>query len=76
MKVTERGQITIPKRLREKYGITPATEVELLEADSAIMIVKRGAVSRLERFRGIARKDGGPGRTDDLLTWLRDPEEG
>jgi AbrB family looped-hinge helix DNA binding protein len=28
MKIGERGQITIPKKLREKYGFFPNIEVE------------------------------------------------
>ena len=75
MKVTERGQITLPKRLRDRFGITPATEIEFLEADGAIVIVKKTGVSALARFRGIARPDRMPARTDEFLRLIREGEE-
>ena len=75
MKMTERGQITIPKHLRERYGITTATEIEFLEADGAILIVKKAQVSPLARFRGIAKPDGVPTRTDEFLKRIRDGEQ-
>jgi len=75
MKMTERGQITLPKNLRERYGITPATEIEFLEADGAIMIVKKAQVSPLARFKGIAKPDGMPARTDEFLKLIREGEQ-
>jgi AbrB family looped-hinge helix DNA binding protein len=30
MKIGERGQITIPKELREKYGLFPSIEIEFV----------------------------------------------
>lgn len=41
MKVGERGQITIPKELRERFGIRKNTEVELVPKDGVICIQKR-----------------------------------
>lgn len=37
-KVSERGQITIPKRLREKLSIDGGDEVEIRERDGKIII--------------------------------------
>lgn len=34
MKITSKGQVTIPKELREEFGLLPGTEVEFVrEAD-------------------------------------------
>ena len=38
MRITKKGQITIPHRLREKFGFLPDTEVELEEADGCIIV--------------------------------------
>jgi len=38
-KVTSKGQIVIPKRLREKYGIIPATAIRWIERDDGILMV-------------------------------------
>ena len=42
VKVSEKGQVTIPKEYREKFGLKPGDEVEFsIEDDS--LIVKRKA---------------------------------
>jgi AbrB family looped-hinge helix DNA binding protein len=76
MKVSERGQITIPKELREKYGITPATQIELVDVPEGILIVKRVTASPFRKFLGKASARNLPRRTDDFLDWIRDGEEG
>lgn len=45
MRVTEKGQVTIPKELRDELGIGAGSEVHLEHADDAIVIrkVKDGA---------------------------------
>jgi AbrB family looped-hinge helix DNA binding protein len=41
MKVSERGQITIPKRLRDRFGFTKDVEVELVATKEGVLIQKR-----------------------------------
>ncbi len=74
MKITERGQLTIPKAVREKYGITPATELEVLETVDGILIVKKAGVSPLRKFLGKATARGLPRTTDKFLRLVRDGE--
>ncbi len=38
-KVTSKGQIAIPKRLREKYGISSATAIRWIEKEEGILMV-------------------------------------
>jgi AbrB family looped-hinge helix DNA binding protein len=38
-KVTSKGQIVIPKRLREKYGIRSSTAIRWVEKDQGILMV-------------------------------------
>lgn len=38
MKVGERGQLTIPKQLRDRYGLYPNVEVELIEEHGQIIL--------------------------------------
>ena len=38
-RVTSKGQVVIPKRLREKYGIFPVTVIRWIEKDNGILIV-------------------------------------
>ena len=41
MKVSERGQITIPKAIRDRLGFHPNTEVELEVTEKGVLIRKR-----------------------------------
>ncbi len=38
-KVTTKGQIVIPKKIREKYGIRPATPIRWIEKKEGILMV-------------------------------------
>jgi AbrB family looped-hinge helix DNA binding protein len=58
MRVTTKGQVTIPQHIREKLGITPATEVDFVEEGERVFLVKRkakkAAIRNFARLRGIA----------------------
>jgi AbrB family looped-hinge helix DNA binding protein len=58
MKLTEKGQVTIPLEIREKLGIRWGSEVEFaVEGDHAILrkIADPAIVAeRLEKYRGAA----------------------
>ena len=43
MRVSERGQITIPKKLRERFGLNHNVEVELTPTEGGLLIHKRTA---------------------------------
>jgi AbrB family looped-hinge helix DNA binding protein len=38
-KVTTKGQIVIPKKIREKYGIHPATSIRWVEKKEGILMI-------------------------------------
>ena len=44
-KVTEKGQATIPKELREKYDLGPGDEVVWMDTDEGIVVKKRTRTS-------------------------------
>ena len=41
MKVTVKGQVTIPVSLRERFGLNPGTEVEFVAADGVLQVRRR-----------------------------------
>ena len=41
MRVTSKGQVTIPQHIREKLGIFPATEIEFVEEKDRVYIIKK-----------------------------------
>ena len=58
MRVTTKGQVTIPQEIRERLNITPATEVEFtVGEDGRVYIEKKESEVENKRFadlRGIA----------------------
>lgn len=58
MRVTIKGQVTIPQEIREKLGITPAVEVEFVEEKDRVYLVKKKGqpkkTSKFRKMRGIA----------------------
>ena len=38
-KVTSKGQIVIPKKIREKYGIHPSSSIHWIEKEEGILMV-------------------------------------
>jgi AbrB family looped-hinge helix DNA binding protein len=62
MRITSKGQVTIPLAIRQKAGLTPHTEVEFKFENGRVEIVKAKDSKRLskgeiivERLRGIAK---------------------
>ena len=72
MRVTPKGQITIPRHIREKLGITQETEVDFVEENDRVYIVKRRGEerrsNRFARLRGIAKIRMS---TDEILALTR-----
>jgi AbrB family looped-hinge helix DNA binding protein len=58
MRVTTKGQVTIPQSIREKLGITPSTEVDFVEERGRVYLLKRkgksAATGRFRKLRGTA----------------------
>ena len=75
MKVTVKGQVTIPVQIREKLGITPHSEVDFVEEDGRVYIKRRISpippISRFHRFRGAATVKM---TTDEILALTRGEE--
>ena len=78
MRVTTKGQVTIPIEVREKLGIFPGTEVEFSVNGNAVSIVKAkrrdGKLSRGERIVERIRGKGSANldlTTDQLMALTR-----
>jgi AbrB family looped-hinge helix DNA binding protein len=75
MRITSKGQVTIPLPIRQRLGLLPNTEVEF-ELDRDAVRVKRAAAER-RRGRGQALVDHMRGRgtrritTDEIMKLTR-----
>lgn len=69
MKISERGQITIPKRLRDRLGMHRDVEVVITATEQGLLIQKRAAAQHpVERIYGIL---GSGGNTDEYIEEIR-----
>jgi AbrB family looped-hinge helix DNA binding protein len=68
--VSEKGQVTIPKRLRERMGIRPGQVLEFEEEEGRLVAVKAPVVDSLDSVYGMLKLDKS---TDELIEELRGP---
>ena len=59
MRITQKGQITIPLKYRKKYGLLPDVEIEFHEENGRIYLKRANGNTRrgkqiIERLRGTA----------------------
>ena len=66
--VADRGQVTIPKRLRDRLGITPRTVVDFEEDGGRLILTKVVSTDPVSRVLGCVRLER---RTDDIVRELR-----
>ncbi len=72
MRVTTKGQVTIPQHIREKLGITPAVEVDFIEEKGRIYLVKkRGGNVKTRKFRNLRGIATVKMTTDEILALTR-----
>jgi len=72
MRVTTKGQVTIPRGVREALGISPGTEIDFVEDSGRFYIVKTtepNAAGKFRKLRGIASLKMS---TDEIMSLTRD----
>ncbi len=73
MRITSKGQVTIPLEVRERLGLLPNTEVEFSIRGDAAMLTKAGGRRRgpalVEHLRG---RGDGTLTTDQIMALTRD----
>jgi AbrB family looped-hinge helix DNA binding protein len=69
--VSEKGQVTIPKRLRDRMGIRPGQVLEFEEEQGRLVAVKAEAADPIDQLYGSL--DLGGMTTDEWIEELRGP---
>jgi len=71
VRISERGQVTIPKDIRDRFGLTPDSEVEFVVRDGRIELVRREGSrrSRIDELYGSKTLERS---TDELMKLLRE----
>lgn len=84
MRVTTKGQVTIPKPIRDRLGIAAGSEVEFVATDEGVRLVavneNLSQEDKLRRFSDVLDRmegtlDLGGMTTDQYMEWLRGPRE-
>ena len=83
-RVTSKGQVTLPKRIRDELGLVPGSEVEFEVKEGLVLLRKKVSTEKLARWQGYLRgklRDGSrppvegelarDGSVDTLLDELR-----
>jgi AbrB family looped-hinge helix DNA binding protein len=74
VKLTSKGQVTIPQALREKFGLLPETEVVFEEADGGVLIKPAAATRRRDAEAWLKRARGSATAkltTDEIMSLTR-----
>lgn len=75
-RMTVKGQVTIPKRVRQALRLSPGDGVEFdVNHQGQIVVCKAGrhAPSKTDRFESARGRAQVKWRTDELMALLRDP---
>ncbi|MCO6391354.1 AbrB/MazE/SpoVT family DNA-binding domain-containing protein [Aliihoeflea aestuarii] len=83
MRVTEKGQVTIPKAIRDHLGIKPGMEVDFVQDGSGARVVRvasnrsdrraKAIEAWADRVTGTLDLDGMDGK--EYVDWLRGPRD-
>ena len=72
MRVTIKGQVTIPQHIRQKLGIVPATDIECVEEKDRVYIVKNERLgNRNNKFRKLRGAATVRMTTDEIMALTR-----
>lgn len=70
--VTSKGQVTIPKPVRDRLGIVPGSAVDFeLGPDGRVVLVKVGEGAPARRFRSLRGRAGAGLTTDQIMALTR-----
>jgi AbrB family looped-hinge helix DNA binding protein len=72
MRVTTKGQVTIPQRIREKLGIVPSSEIDFVEEKGKVYIVKKkGTGTERNAFRKLRGAASVKMSTEEIMSLTR-----
>lgn len=75
MKITSKGQVTIPQEIREKMGLLPDTDVEFVIEGNNVLIKKKSGKNKSSRGKSLVAKLKGQATsklsTEEIMSMTR-----
>jgi len=79
MRITSKGQVTIPAEIRERAGLLPETEVDIIYVNGIVQIVKADFHRGETRGDRVVRRLWGSGdsgmTTDEIMALVRGTDD-
>ncbi len=69
-RITSKGQVTIPKDVRERLGLRPGDEIEFVEDRAGFRVQKLVPASPFKKYRGYLKELAGRD-PDELVEQMR-----
>lgn len=70
-RMTSKGQVTIPKKFRERLGVSGGDEVEFFEKGDDVVVRKETGKSPFDEWHGYLKKRLRGKRTDEIIREMR-----
>ena len=74
MKITTKGQVTIPQEIRERFGLMPHVEVEFIVKGNVVCLRRKKAIGK-QRGKLLLKQMRGKGSlkmsTDEIMSLTR-----
>ncbi len=74
MRLTTKGQVTIPLHIRKKLGFTSHSEVEFVEENGQVIVKKTKNGKPTTRFRALRGRADVRMTTEEILRLTRDSQ--
>jgi len=74
VRITSKGQVTIPQAIRERYGLLPDTDVEFVISGGRVTLVPQPSKDNDRGSKAVARLRGSASTgmsTDEILALTR-----
>lgn len=70
-KVSQKGEVTIPKEFRDQLGISEGTLLEMTSSDGKLILEKKATEDPFNKWTGRGKLPDGFKSVDDYLKFIR-----
>lgn len=74
MRITTKGQVTIPIHVRERLALTPSTEIDFVEENGRFYLVRKASTNSQKRFKHLRGVIKPTLSTDEIMRLTRSYE--